>query len=116
LDAADRRAGDLSYGDQRRLELARALMARPEVLLMDEPVAGMNPSEKAAMQTLIRQIRDRFGITIILIEHHVPLVLGICDRIAVLNFGEQIALGEPMAIQNNPAVRRAYLGTAEDAS
>jgi len=116
LEQADRHAGDLNYGDQRRLELARALMARPEVLLMDEPVAGMNPSEKAGMQALIRQIRDRFGITLILIEHHVPLVLGICDRIAVLNFGEQIALGEPAAIQNNPAVRQAYLGTAEDAS
>ncbi len=114
LDKAERRAGDLNYGDQRRLELARALMSRPEVLLMDEPVAGMNPSEKAGMQTLIRQIRDRFGMTVILIEHHVPLVLGICDRIAVLNFGEPIALGEPALIQNDPAVRKAYLGSEED--
>jgi branched-chain amino acid transport system permease protein len=116
LDQAARCAGDLNYGDQRRLELARALMSRPEVLLMDEPVAGMNPSEKAAMQTLIRQIRDRFGITIILIEHHVPLVLGVCDRIAVLNFGEMIALGEPAVIQNDPAVRKAYLGSEEDSA
>lgn len=114
LDKADRFAGDLNYGDQRRLELARALMSRPEVLLMDEPVAGMNPSEKAGMQALIRQIRDRFGITVILIEHHVPLVLGICDRIAVLNFGELIALGEPAVIQNDAAVRKAYLGSAEE--
>jgi ABC-type branched-subunit amino acid transport system ATPase component len=114
LDKAERCAGDLNYGDQRRLELARALMSRPEVLLMDEPVAGMNPSEKAGMQALIRQIRDRFGITVILIEHHVPLVLGICDRIAVLNFGELIALGEPTVIQNDPAVRKAYLGSAEE--
>ncbi|WP_218110140.1 branched-chain amino acid ABC transporter ATP-binding protein/permease [Oligoflexus tunisiensis] len=113
LEQAGRCAGDLNYGDQRRLELARALMSRPEVLLMDEPVAGMNPSEKAGMQALIRQIRDRFGITVILIEHHVPLVLGICDRIAVLNFGETIALGEPAAIQNDPEVRRAYLGSEE---
>lgn len=114
LDQAARFAGDLNYGDQRRLELARALMSRPEVLLMDEPVAGMNPSEKAGMQALIRQIRDRFGITVILIEHHVPLVLGICDRIAVLNFGELIALGEPAVIQNDAAVRKAYLGSAEE--
>jgi branched-chain amino acid transport system permease protein len=114
LDKADRFAGDLNYGDQRRLELARALMSRPELLLMDEPVAGMNPSEKAGMQALIRQIRDRFGITVILIEHHVPLVLGICDRIAVLNFGEMIALGEPAVIQNDAAVRKAYLGSAEE--
>lgn len=114
LDKADRHAGDLNYGDQRRLEMARALMARPDILLMDEPVAGMNPNEKAGMQALIRQIRDRFGITVILIEHHVPLVLGICDRIAVLNFGELIALGKPSEIQNNPAVRQAYLGSSED--
>jgi branched-chain amino acid transport system permease protein len=116
LEQADRCAGDLNYGDQRRLELARALMSRPEVLLMDEPVAGMNTSEKAGMQALIRQIRDRFGITVILIEHHVPLVLGICDRIAVLNFGEPIALGEPSVIQNDPAVRKAYLGSTEEHS
>lgn len=110
-DQVDRRAGDLNYGDQRRLELARALMAGPDLLLMDEPVAGMNTREKAEMQTLLRSIRDRFGVTIIIIEHHVPLVLELCDRIAVLNFGERIALGEPGLIQKDKAVRAAYLGT-----
>ncbi len=112
-EAAEVLAGGLNYGDQRRLELARALMARPEILLLDEPVAGMNLSEKAAMQTLIRRLRDDLGITIVIIEHHVPLVLGLCDRIAVLNFGQMIALGKPLDIQSHPDVRAAYLGTEE---
>ncbi len=107
---ARRLAGDLNYGDQRRLEMARALMAHPEILLLDEPVAGMNLKEKSGMQQLILQLRDEFGITVVLIEHHVPLVLGLCDRIAVLNFGQLIALGSPAEIQNHPAVRAAYLG------
>jgi len=106
----DQTAGNLAYGDQRRLELARALALKPQLLLLDEPAAGMNPTEKAALSQLIRRIRDLFNLTIILIEHHVPLVMGLCDRIAVLDFGELIALGDPSTIKNDPKVISAYLG------
>ncbi|MBF6592901.1 MAG: ABC transporter ATP-binding protein [Thermaceae bacterium] len=104
------RAKNLSYGDQRRLEIARALALRPKVLLLDEPAAGMNSAEKATLSGFIRQVRGEFGLTIILIEHHVPLVMGLCDRIAVLNFGQMIALGSPQKVANDPAVIEAYLG------
>jgi branched-chain amino acid transport system ATP-binding protein len=103
-------AGSFSYGDQRRLEIARALALRPRLLLLDEPAAGMNHAEKHELTGFIRALRDRFALTIILIEHHVPLVMDLCDRIAVLNFGEMIALGEPHAVQRDPAVIEAYLG------
>ncbi len=103
-------AHNLAYGDQRRLELARALALKPELLLLDEPAAGMNTTEKAALSDLIRKIRAHFNLTIIVIEHHVPLVMGLCDRIAVLDFGQLIALGNPEAVKNNPAVIAAYLG------
>lgn len=105
-----RPAGSLPYGDQRRLEIARALALKPEVLLLDEPVAGMNLSEKGDLSHLIKQLRDQFNLTILLIEHHVPLVMGLCDRIAVLDFGQLIALGDPETVRNDPAVIEAYLG------
>jgi branched-chain amino acid transport system ATP-binding protein len=103
-------AKNLPYGDQRRLEIARALATDPKLLLLDEPAAGMNPTEKEALQQLIRKIRDS-GRTVLLIEHDMSLVMGISDRIAVLDFGQQIA-----EIQNNPRVIEAYLGAPADAS
>jgi branched-chain amino acid transport system ATP-binding protein len=107
---AEEQAKNFPYGDQRRLEIARALALEPQILLLDEPAAGMNPSEKQQLSDFIKQIRDRFKLTVILIEHHVPLVMGLCDRIAVLNFGQLIALDKPVIIRNNPAVIEAYLG------
>jgi branched-chain amino acid transport system ATP-binding protein len=109
-DRAEEKSKNLAYGDQRRLEIARALALAPQILLLDEPAAGMNPSEKQQLSEFIRDLRDRFNLTIILIEHHVPLVMGLCDRIAVLDFGQLIALGEPSVVRNNPAVIEAYLG------
>lgn len=103
-------ARNLAYGDQRRLEIARALALDPNILLLDEPAAGMNSFEKGALSELIRQIRGEFDLTVLLIEHHVPLVMGLCDRIAVLDFGQLIALGSPEVVRNDPAVIDAYLG------
>ena len=103
-------AKNLPYGDQRRLEIARALAARPKLLLLDEPAAGLNDSETLELMKDIRDIRDRFGIAILLIEHNMELVMGICERIVVLNFGKTIAEGNPEAIRSNPAVIEAYLG------
>jgi branched-chain amino acid transport system ATP-binding protein len=109
-------AKNLPYGDQRRLEMARALAVEPKVLLLDEPAAGMNPQEKHALRDLIRQVQDRFGLTVLLIEHDMGLVMDICDRITVLDHGVIIAEGVPRQVQENPAVIQAYLGTSADDS
>ncbi len=111
LDAqADWISSSLPYGAQRRLEIARALASNPKLLLLDEPAAGMNPQETEELMNTIRFVRDHFGISILLIEHDMKLVMGICERITVLNYGMMLASGTPSEIQNNPQVVKAYLG------
>ena len=114
-DVKDELATSLPYGKQRRLEIARALAAEPQLLLLDEPAAGMNPQETDELTAFIGEIRDKFHLTVFLIEHHMNLVMGISDRIYVLDFGKLIAEGTPAEIQNNQRVSDAYLGVADDA-
>lgn len=113
-DLKNEKANNLPYGKQRRLEIARALATEPTLLLLDEPAAGMNPQETEALTDFIKQIRDDFGLTVLMIEHHMDLVMRISDRIYVLDFGKTIASGTPGEIQNNNRVIEAYLGVAAD--
>ena len=113
-DLANAKAGSLPYGAQRKLEIVRALATNPSLLLLDEPAAGMNPSETAELMENIVKIRDTFHIAILLIEHDMNLVMGICEGICVLNFGQIIAKGTPSEIQNNPEVIKAYLGDQKE--
>ena len=107
-------SASLSYGDRRRLEIARGLATNPQVLLLDEPAAGTNPSEKIELAKLIRRVRDEMGVTILLIEHDMKLVMALAERIYVLNFGSVIAEGSPEEVRANPVVIEAYLGTSTE--
>ena len=109
-DKSDTLSGNLPYGEQRKLEIARALATSPSLLLLDEPAAGMNPNETEELMETIRQIRDRYNLTILLIEHDMKLVAGICEKLSVLNFGTELASGTPSEVLNNPEGITAYLG------
>ena len=111
---ADELATSLPYGQQRRLEIVRALATHPKLLLLDEPAAGMNPQETEELGRFIQEIKEKFGLTVFMIEHHMNLVMGISDRIYVIDFGKQIAEGTPKEVRDNPAVIAAYLGVDEE--
>ena len=114
VDCANRLAGELSYGQQRRLEIARAMCTRPQLLCLDEPAAGLNPAETAALGAIVRTLRDRHAVSVLLIEHDMGMVMGISDHIVVLDQGEVIAAGAPAAVRHDPKVIAAYLGADEE--
>ena len=114
INRADEPAGDLPYGDQRRLEIARAMCTEPQILCLDEPAAGLNPRETADLNKLLRSIRDDSGVGILLIEHDMSMVMEISDHIVVLDYGQKIAEGDPLSVRSNPHVIRAYLGDDEE--
>src|SRR5690606_15297824 len=107
----DRPVTDLTFGMRKRVEFARALMARPRLLLLDEPAAGLNQDEVGALAQLIREVRSRFDTAVLVVEHHMGLVMGLCEKIVVLNFGRKIAQGTPAQVRDHPDVVRAYLGS-----
>ncbi len=114
-DLAGAKAGGLAYGQQRRIEIARALATQPKLLLLDEPAAGMNPRESEQLAELVRRLRDKYGLTVLLIEHDMKFVMGLCERIKVVVYGIAVAEGTPAEVQKNPAVIKAYLGEPKHA-